>query len=172
MALEANTYGTVARVEALVGDVVAGRTFGAATKPLNDDEVEDILDDIAADINIEWEGARYTLETAANLETNQPRVFDYLRSLNSIGAAAMVLDTLPSISIGAGIDGEGGGRRDALQRRYLSGLKRIREGRIRATRSAVRINVGSATDSDGRTKKPIFTRDLTDFPSTRSLTEA
>jgi len=166
------TYGSVARVEALCGDVVAARTFGAGTVPTVT-EVEAILDDIASDINVELEGARYTLETAADFATNQPVVSAFLIALNSWGAAAAVLDTLPLISVAAGLDGagEGGGRRDALNRRYLSGLKRIREKRLNATRSAIRVKVGSAVNDDGETKKPIFRRDLTDFPGTRSLIE-
>lgn len=171
MALGAFTYGTVARVEALAGDLVAARTFGASTVP-STTEIEAIIDDIAAEINVELEGARYTLETAANFATNQPRVSDFLIALNSFGAAAVLLDTLPSISIGAGEElSEGGGRRDAFNRRYLSGLKRIREKRLSATRSTVRVKAGSATDADGRTTKPIFTRSLTDYPGTRSLVE-
>ena len=172
MAVGANTYGSVARVSALVGDVVAARTFGAGTVPTVT-EVEGILDDIASEINVELEGARYTLETASDLATNQPRVSDFLIALNSWGAAAAVLDTLPLISVAAGLDGagEGGGRRDALNRRYLSGLKRIREKRLNATRSAIRVKVGSAVDDDGNVKKPIFTREGTTWPGTVSLVE-
>ncbi len=170
MAVGANSYATVARVEARVGDMVAARTFGAGTVPTVT-EVEEIIDDIAAEINAELEAARYTLETAADFATNQPRVSDFLIACNSWGAAAAVLDMLPSISIGAGLDGEGGGRRDALNRRYLACLKRIREGRLSATRSAIRIKVLSQADKDGNTKLPIFTRDITDFPGTRSLVE-
>lgn len=170
MALSANTYGTVARVQALVGDIVSGRIFTTGTIPTLA-QVEVILDDIASEINVELEGARYTLETAADFATNQPRVSDFLITLNTRGAAAEVLSTLPNQAVAPAIEGDALDRATFYHRRYLSGLKRIREKQLNATRSALRVKAGGATDSLGNTTKPIFTRDLTDFPGTRSLTE-
>ena len=173
MAVGANTYGTVVKVQAYVGDlaVSGNRTFAAGTVPTNT-EVEAILDEFAAEINVTLEGARYTLETAADLATNQPRISDYLIALNSVGAAAAVLTTHPEATAVDDIDQPGGGRAGALRARYLRGLKMIQDGRLSATRSTIRVKVGSQADSEtGRVKKPIFTRAITDFPSTRSLLE-
>ena len=167
------TYGTVTRLEALVGDLVTSRTFSGSTVPTTT-EAEAILDDIAAEINAELEASRYTLETASDLATNQPRISEFLIAVNSWGAAAVVLSTHPSASYAPGNEVEGpiDGRANAYRARYNAGLKRIQEKRLAMTRSAIRMKVGSAEDGDGNTKKPIFTRDLTDYPSTRSLTKA
>ena len=164
MGLGIYTYGTVARVQTLGGDAVALRVFATGTVPTLA-EVESILDDIAAEIVMVLQKAQYTLETAANLIINQPRVHEYLRMLNSVGAAAVVLETLPSVAIMAGEEGEGGGRATSLRRRYLSGLKLIREGRLSATRSIVeKAWAGSAQDDEGNVKEPAFTRAMTDYP--------
>ena len=170
MSVGAYTYGTVARVEALVGDVVASRAFAAGTTPTLT-QVEAFLDDIAAQIVAELSGARYTVETATALATNQPRVHEFLRAINSYGAAALVLQTSPAVAFMGGEEGEGGDRPTQLWREYQRGLKMIRDGRLSAARSTIQVYAGSQEDEDGNTKKPIFTRDVTDYPSTWSLTE-
>lgn len=172
MALDANTYGTVARVEALVGDLVASRTFGSVTIPTLS-QVETFLDDIAVQLNMELERTGYTVPVSSSAN---PQAFRYLRYSNSCGAAALVLSTMP---VGAYTDPttENGalsqGRRHFLERQLSNALKIIREGSLPASRSAYpsRVYAGSQEDEDGNKKLPIFTRSLTDYPASRSLTE-
>ena len=90
MAVGANTYGTVAGVEKLVGDLVASRTFGAGTVPTLA-QVEGILDDVASDLNRELESAGYTVPVTSVDAT----ALAFLRASNNYGAAAVVLGMLP-----------------------------------------------------------------------------
>lgn len=164
------TYGTTARTQVLIGDLVAGRLFTTETLPTLT-QMEGLLDDVAAEMNAVLTGAGYTVDTAALVATNYPRTSDYLAMLNSVGAAALVLQTLPSIAYTAGVEGEGGGRLQMLQARYKAGLKMIEQRRLSLGRSAIRVKANQRLDEDGNEKEPLFRRDDDFYPGTRPTDE-
>lgn len=170
MAIGAYTYGTEARVEALVGDVVAGRNFTTLTIPTSA-QVEGFLDDIAEEINAVLVGADYTVETAALVLTNYPRTSAYLTMLNSIGASVLVLQTMPSVAFTVGEEGQGGGRLQMLQARYKAGLKMIEQRKLSLSRSAIRVKANQRLDDNGNEKKPLFTREDDFYGGVRDLAE-
>lgn len=174
IALGANTYATQARIQALVGDLVTSGVFTTLTSPTLV-EVEAIADDIAAELNSNLELGGYTVPVAVG---NDPQAHAWLVAANSAGAAAMVLSTFP----GAALDPDAAeetspvrNRISMLWGRYRACLSAITRGRFPATRSVsgfvAKAYAGSQEDSDGNTKSPIFTRSLTDYPGTWSLTE-
>lgn len=172
MAVGANTYGTVARVETLVGDLVASRTFTTGTVPTIA-QVETFLDDVANEINAYLSMNQYTMPVSA---TTDAQARGIVTSANCYGAAALVLAMLPTeISImpnGQALD-IGKSRRSFFESKYKEILKSIIDHKFPATRSldALEVFAGSEEDSDGNTKLPIFTRSVTDYPGSRSLVD-
>ena len=171
MAVGSSTYGTVARVEARVGDVVEGRKFAGSTVP-SLPQVEMILDDVAARINSELLVNGYTVPVSS---TDDPHPYAWLQGANSAGAAAIVLNMLPGEALDPDIPDPIRVRRQGLWAELDAVLKAIREGRFPATRTATaRMTpafAGSQEDADGEVKKPVFTRDLTDYPGIWGLKE-
>ncbi len=170
MALDSKTYGTVARVEALVGDMVASRAFTTNTQPKKA-QVEVFLDNMASELNAALEVAGYTVPV---VEADDEVAFEFLRAANVYGACVLVLTSSPAE---AGLDLESEAMRTRIQ--TFNGfmkraLDRIKEGRLDATktdRAFRHAYAGSQEDSAGNTKLPIFTRDIFDYPGSRSLTE-
>jgi len=171
MAVGANSYGSVARIEGLIGDLVASRTFSATTIPTTT-EVEAFIDDIAAQINVALEQAGYTVPVAT---ATNAAAHAYLVSVNSMGAAALILATQPAEAyVEPGDESPAQGRRQYYQSRLREAIKLIGEQKLPAARDtglAARIFAGSQEDADGNTKKPIFTRAMSDYPGSRTLTE-
>lgn len=175
MAVDANTYGTVARVEAMVGDLVADRTFADGGSPTIPSltEVELFLDDVASEINVELDYMNYTVPVSAS---NFPAAHAFLAAANSAGAAAKVLGMLPAESY---VDPENeesaAGRKQFLDRQLWLAIKRIREGRFRADMRQSRLadfRIGSRLDDDSYTKLPLFTRDKFNYPNTTPIVES
>ena len=166
MAVDANTYGTVARVEARVGDLVSGRTFSVSTTPTLA-QVEEVLDDMASRLNMELRANGYTVPVAnsgADVEA-----FAYLRGANSAGAAATVLNMLPGIALDPDGADENSNRRSGLWAEFKAALKYINSGALPATRGITgetqKAFAGSQEDADGNIREPIFTRERTSQPS-------
>lgn len=176
MAVGASTYGTAARVQALVGDVAASRTFGTTTVPTLA-EVEGMLDDVAREIHAVLAEAGYPIETATTLSTSYAAVHEFLRHLNSVGAAVLVLDAMS----GEAIAPEGGEIVQTRSQRLAARYKRLlgqckgqmiaRLGLAKARNATATLSVGSYQDDDGNTKEPFFKRGMHDFPNTRTLLE-
>ena len=176
MAVGASTYGTAARVQALVGDIVEARTFGAATTPTLV-EVEGMLDDVAREIHATLAEAGYPVETAAVLAASYVAVHEFLRHLNSIGAAALALDSMS----GEAVAPEGGEIIQTRSQRLASRYKRLlalcrgqmiaRLGLARSRSLTATMSAGAYQDDDGNVKAPFFKRGMQDFPNTRSLVE-
>lgn len=171
MAVAANTYGTVERVQRLIGDLIPGRAFSLTTNPTLA-EVEGFLDDAADFLNMELKAAGYTVPVAL---ATDPETFRYLRLINSAGAAWFILNTKPAEAFSTiATEQQVVDRRTAIQNLFQAGLDKIKDEGLPATRTDALgsfFKVGSQTDADGKTKKPIFTRAMTDFPSSRSLVE-
>lgn len=171
MALDVNTYGTVAGVERLIGDMVEVRRFTAESSP-SLSQAEQALDHIASEINVELDTAGYSYPV--NVATDAI-VHMLLVHANQAGAAAYLLSTVPAAaSIGFDSTDEVGNRKQFYWGQLNRTLKRIREQRINATRDKAvteHLIAGARLDSDGNEKLPLFTRDLTDYPGSRSLTE-
>jgi len=166
MAVDANTYGTVARVEARVGDLVDARTFGTATVPTLV-QVEALLDDTAAQINAVLKRYGYAVPVATGTD---PEAFAWLRSANSAGAAALALNTVPGEALDPETPDPIRIRRQGLWAELNAVLKAIREGELPATRTVSsyvsKAYAGSQQDEDGNATEPIFKRQSGSYPGT------
>lgn len=175
MAVAATTYGTVAKVEALVGDVVASRTFTSGTVPTLA-QAESFLDDIASQIHAAMAEGGYTPPTATVLSIDAPRASGWLSLLNVQGACALVLQSLPYEAQAAALPDAPPSRGNWFQKRFEDGLEQVRGnfllflGLSRSGRLD-KVFAGAQEDSDGNTKLPLFKRGMDDYPSSRSLTE-
>ena len=170
MAVDALTYGSVAGVERLVGDLVASRTFGASTVPTIT-QVELELDAVASDLNRELEASGYTVKVSS---ANNPVAYAFLTAANNYGAAARVLALLPVGAYNPEIEDMGTNRAEMYQRHLNHVLKTIRENRLKAGRLTERLAhlfCGGEETEDGEAKLPMFTRGMMDYPATRELTE-
>lgn len=174
MALDANTYGTLIRVQNMIGDIVTDRQFSGSTNP-SIEKVENALDDIADTINMELKQQDYTVPVTL---ADDPEAFKFLRFANSAGAAAALLSFQP-FEAGPGGFSAGSGdsitsRRNYLQSVFKKALETIRADELPASRATglfANIVAGSREDDDGNIKQPIFTRDIFDIPGGRSLTK-
>ncbi len=169
MAVGSFTYGTVARVEALVGDVVASRTFATGTTPKLA-QVETFLDDTAAEIHAAMAEAGYTVPTSAEATTSAPRAANWLALINTYGAAAMVLQSVPYESQAPEVSEAPNSRSGWFYKRFKEGLEKI-SGRFLANLgltvgkpSSDLLVVTSYKNSDGDIKTPLFKRDTFDYP--------
>ena len=177
MALDNDSYATVAAVETLVGDIPinlqAPRTFGIETLPTLE-QVEGFINSVASEINIALVNAGYITPVTVD---DDPHPFRYLAHANVCGAALLVLDTMPMDAYQAPMQPGPTGRRGHCQNIYLAALRLIEQEKLTTTRVSGEtrlgdFRVGSKLNSDGRTNLPLFTRGRTDYPGSRSLTEA
>ena len=172
MGVDSDTYGTIAKVESLVGDLVQGRVFSLNSQPTLV-QVELFLDYAASDLN---SGLTYSGYTVPVVVGTDKAAFNYLVLGNSCYAAVLVLDALPAEAYTEpGEESPAQGRKQSLEKIYRRLLKTILDEKLPADRVSGGtilgdIKFGSQTDSDGNTKKPIFIRGMTDYPSSRSLT--
>lgn len=170
MAVDSNTYGTVEGEERLIGDITDNRKFTASTTP-SISQVEAELDNAAAEINSRLDGAGYTAPVDS---TDYPLAYNFLKSANEYGAAARLLATIPSevYSDSEDIVEAGPTRIQTYAAMFNRALKQIDQGQIRAERWRDRtIQMGSRYDDDGNEKLPFFTRDMDNYPGTRTLIE-
>ena len=163
-------YATAANVEALVGDLVTARSFGASTIPTST-QLTSFLSITAATINVALQAAGYTTPVVA---ADDPFVHEWLVNLNACGAAVYVLSTMPTTSYSEpGEESPSQGRRQFFENVWRTGLKRIEQRKLSASGLVSDRNYvisGSAQDSSGTTKVAIFSREVFDFPGGRDLT--
>ena len=166
MAVGAYSYGTVAGVQQKVGWVVPARTFSASTVPTTT-EVENIIDQIAAEIHAKLVDAGYPATTAALVLSGAPRVAKWLEMLNEAGACAEIV-----MSFAIAGDSQSGADYPASywKNRYKDGLKMI-AGRFLSDLGLTRTNAlsahlvsGSTYDEDGNLKHALFTRKMFEVP--------
>ncbi len=165
MTVGANTYGEVAGIQRLIGDIVESRTFGTGTVPTLA-QVEAELDNAAADLNRELDAAGYTVKLDA---TEYPTSYAFLKAANEYGAAAILLSTVPSEGYDPTeeVETPGTTRAETYSNKFKSALKAIREHRIRGGMRKNRLAdffSGSQEDADGNEKLPIFTRAMDNYP--------
>ncbi len=173
MAVDADTYGTIAKVEGLVSDIATGMAFSNTSKPTLT-EVEQFLDNTASELNVALTFAEYSIPV---LLANDKAAFNYLAYANSCGAAFLVLDSLPAEAwTEPGQETPAQGRKQSLEKIFRRAVKLVQDVRLPATKTSdgsllSDLFIGSSEDDEGATKKPIFTRGAFDNPSSRSLTE-
>jgi hypothetical protein len=176
MGIADNTYGTVSRVQELVGDVVSGRVFSTATVPTLA-QVEDFLDRVADELNGYLKTNGYTVPV---VEGTDPEAFGILRFANSAGASSFVLAALPAeasggFGPGASTDDQTvNSRKQFLWSQVNRSIKMIETFKIpaaRTTRKFARMRSGSYKDDNLNEKLPVFRRDIMDYPGSRSLTK-
>ena len=173
MAVDVNTYGTVAGIQRLIGDIVLDRTFSDDTMPTTA-QVEAELDNAAMELNRELDQVGYTVPV---VEADYPTAFGWMKAMNEYGAAAVLLNIGPADAYESAEDQEGGTptRAQTYNNRFKGALKAIRENRLRAGRRKNRLAdvfSGSQADSDGNEKTAIFKRGMDDYPGRRSLKES
>lgn len=164
MALDANTYGTVAGVERLIGDIVASRTFSESTVPtLAQAEAE--LDNVAADLNSALDVMGYTVPVD---ETNYAYAYGFLKAANEYGAAARLLGTIPTEAYDPDEQMvDTGATRAQMYERYLNqALKRIWDRKLKAGMSTGRF---SKMKSGPQDKDPLYRRRMGEYPGARIL---
>lgn len=166
MPLDPNTYGTVARVETYIGDLVNGRIFTTETVPTLA-QIETLLDDAAARLNAVLKRYGYNVPVVIGTD---PEAFTWLRAANSAGAAALALNTVPGESLDPETPDPIRIRRQGLWADLNAVLKAIRNNELPATRTVTTLvtkaYAGSQKDADGNDTEPIFSRTLTDYPGT------
>jgi len=170
MATSSNTYGTSTGIERLVGDIVLSRTFTTTTVPTSA-QVDLFLDQTAADLNVTLAGAGYTAPVSTS---SDPITHRWLESVNEMGAAALILGSIPMTAIAPGVEDAGSNRMEMFQAQFNRALTRIEEQKISAARGRSRLGAvfsGSQEDTDGNRKLPIFKRGADKTPGTRPLTE-
>jgi hypothetical protein len=165
MTLGANTYGTVAGVQRLIGDIVESRTFGTGTVPTLA-QVEEELDNAAAELNNELDVNGYTVPVNA---ADFPTARAYMKAANEYGAAAVLLGTIPAQAYAPDDEVDTGSENRAKQynQKFQAAKKAIGEKRVRAGMRVGRLaNVfsGSQEDAEGNEKDPLFTRGMDDYP--------
>ena len=169
MALDANTYGTVAGVERMIGDIVDSRTFAAGTVPTLT-ECEAALDAIAAVINARLDVMGYTVPVNA---TDYPYARSLVAEANNNGAAARLLGSIPTQAYDPDEQMEDtGATRPQMYERYLNQvLKQINDRMIRAGMRQGRLDNfrTGARDSDGNVREPLFRRRMDEYPGARTL---
>lgn len=170
-ALRDSIYGSIVGIEAMVGDIVADRTFTDTTIP-SYNTVQDILFGVAAEIAVELRQNGYFAPVRAN---EFPESYEYLVHCNNAGAAARVLSTLPMESYVIPTEERSGGdRREMLDRELWHCIQRIRRQELPAGRQEgmfKRFYAGSQKDrTSGKTKDGVFSRSMFDNPGSRSLT--
>ena len=164
MPLDANTYGTVAGVERLIGDIVASRTFTISTTPtLAQAEAE--LDNVAADINSALDVMGYTVKVDS---TNYPHAYNFLKAANEYGAAARLLGTIPTEAYDPDEQmTDTGTTRAQMYERYLNqALKRIWDRKLKAGMTTGRFSQMRAGAQD---KDPLYRRRMEEYPGARIL---
>jgi len=177
MPIDADSYATIAQLEALVGDIPintgTARTFSTSTVPTKV-QAESFIDSVAAEINVALENTGYVNPI---LIANDKAAFNYIAHANACGAALLVLGTMPMEAYQA--PGQTGpvGRRGHYQNVFLAALRTIENEKLTATRLSGGthlgdLRVGSEKNSDGETNLPLFKRGKTDYSGSRSLTEA
>ena len=170
MPVAATTYGTVAGVERMIGDIVADRTFAVGTVPTLI-ECEAALDAIANVINARLDYKGYTVPV---VEATYPYAYGLLAEANNNGAAARLLGTIPTQAYDPDEQMEDtGATRPQMYERYLNQvLKMIMKGEIRAgmrKRMMADLRVGASKDEDGDLKEPLFRRRMDEYPGSRIL---
>lgn len=176
MAVDTYTYGSVASVERIVGDIVDGRKFGSTTVP-SLAQVEAGLDEAASMMHLALAAAGYPVDLAATVLSDAPRAHAFLATVNSVGGAAIALDYAPAEAVVPQGEEIGQTRSQRLWARFNRGIKALEGegldalGLTKGSTVADKLVVGSYLNSDGKKKLPLFKRGGLDFPNTRDLTE-
>ncbi len=171
MAVGSNSYGTVERVASLTRDIPDGGAFSSSTTPTTT-EVETWIDDVSDEVNHALRAARYTVPVANS--GDDVEAFGMLTKVVCEEVAFIVNNMFPGEAMDPDDPNPLQNRKAGWHSSYLKLLMRIDEQRFAATRATSRTgNVwsGAQKDSGGDTKLPLFTRGMTDYPASRSLTE-
>ena len=172
MSVGANTYGAVAGLERLIGDIVASRTFGTGTVPtLVQAEAE--LDNVAAEINAELDVQGYAVPI---VNADFPTAYAAAKAANEYGAAARLLSTIPSEAYDPAeqVEEIGESRPQQYEKLLNRFLARIKNQRLRSGRRVGRLSrvfSGAQEDENGNEKSALFTRDMDSYPGGRVFTE-
>ena len=170
MALEANTYGLVADIEALIGDLAPSKDFTGSTEPKEAD-VELALDAAAHEINRALEVAGYAVPVVVGTD---PTAFAWLADINNYGACVTIIGMFPGTPYDPDEEAPpSSSRRGQYAALFKAGIKKIEENKLVASMDismAKRFETGARLDTDGNTRSPLFERGMTDYPGSRTHT--
>ena len=169
MAVREGTYGTIKRLQALIGDLVDNRIFTAHTTPSRE-QAESYLDDIAAEINAHLEQVDYNTPV---MESDR-NAYNLLVAANGYGAAVLILMSRPaSANVGFG-EGQFDNRTTSYHTFYKRTLDMIDQAMFPAIRAATPHNLiaSGSSGKEGNKKRGIFRRGLFDYPGSRALQES
>lgn len=166
-----DSYGTVEQVENRIGDLVTSRSFTASTTP-TEATVSEILDSVANEINATLAGEGFVQPIDGS---DYPAVYGWAARANAAGAAAIILNTFHGAPLNPDDDSSLANRRSGLWAEFNRFIKAIQDRRIvleRVSGTFGRVKVGSAQDSSGNTKLPVFKRDMFDYPGSVTRTSS
>lgn len=156
-------YGSIARVESLVGDLVPSRTFGDDTVP-SSGEVEQFLEERASQLTMALRKAGYTVPVT-DQETSK-----WLELINSTGAAILVMGSYPLGGYAdPSFDSPSMGRRHSLEKEWKDAFKLIDSGALPAEKTLTKMHqakVGQSTTST----EPYFKRGMLKNPEATAET--
>lgn len=170
MAIDANTYAEHERVETRISDVLIGGLFTTDTRPTLA-QAEQILDDVAAQMNAHLEANGYT----APVTSTDQIALDYCASANAAGACVQIFQSFPSEAWDPSAPDPMRNRVSGLASEFNKWETMVTESRLNATRNHSRTHnfiVGGARDRvTGALNNPMFDKGVDSYPGRVSLTD-
>lgn len=170
MAISANTYAEHDRVETRISDVLVGGLFTTGTRPTLA-QAEQILDDVAAQMNAILESSGYT----APVTSADQIALDYCESANAAGACVQIFQSFPSEAWDPDTPDPQRNRISGLASEFDKWVKMVEAKKLNATRNHSRTHnfiVGAARDREtGDLNNPLFDRGSDSYPGRVSLTD-
>lgn len=164
MAIDANSYCTIADLERRISDLIVDNVFTTSTRPTLA-QAEQMIDDCAAEINNALLVAGFVAPIAV---ADDPFPHASAVAANSAGAAVKVMNTFPSEAWDPNAPEPTRNRVSGFAAEKKSFLDKIEGNKIKASRTTgvtALFIVGSARDREsGDLKVPAFTRDMNDYP--------
>ena len=164
MAIDEDSYGTVLKVEDLIGDMGQGRKFNYTDTPTIA-QVEDFINDMAAELNMWLENYGYASPV---IEADFPNAHRILYLANSAGAAAMVLSMQPAEAF-VGLDtpeAQVTNRKTFLWAQFRRAKSMIEDRSFVAPRNNLKrySRVISGSNKQGNTRPDFFRRHMLENP--------
>jgi hypothetical protein len=165
MAIDANSYCAITDLERRISDLLVGGVFHATTTRPTLAQAEQMIDDVAAEMNSVLEASGYAVPIVLGTDAF---AFNYAMAANSAGAAVKVMSIFPSEAWDPNAPEPTRNRVSAFASEYKKWLDRVEAGKIKASRDikvTANFIVGSARDRQtGELKTPVFTRNSDRYP--------
>jgi hypothetical protein len=164
MAVSANSYTTIARIEARISDLIVDGAFTPTTRPTLA-QAETFIDDVASNQNALLQAMGYT---APIVEADDPFAFEATRTANTAGACVMVMNVFPIAAYNPDNPDPLRNRISGYIKEWDLWVEAVEGNKLVAARRTTKTGlfmVGSARDREsGELKLPTFRRDMLDYP--------